>query len=104
MLAAADVTERGPQRNPANRSGHPMTQFYKTMPTPVGTLTLVGNNEGLAAVLWENDSPSRVKLEEPVENPFHPILVQAEEELAEYFAGKRAQFDIKLPRINRFRR
>jgi methylated-DNA-[protein]-cysteine S-methyltransferase len=76
-----------------------MTHFYKTMPSPVGTLKLVASDHGLAAILWENDHPSRVRLGELVGNPFHPILVQAEKELGEYFAGERTKFDVKLDMV-----
>jgi methylated-DNA-[protein]-cysteine S-methyltransferase len=73
-----------------------MAHFYKTIPSPVGILKLVASDQGLAAILWENDRPSRVRLGELVENPSHPILVQAEKELGEYFAGGRTKFDVKL--------
>src|SRR5262249_51680476 len=32
---------------------------YKRVPSPVGRLTLVATDEGLAAILWEHDRPSR---------------------------------------------
>ena len=35
---------------------------YKTVQSPVGRLTLVATDEGLAAILWENDRPRRVRL------------------------------------------
>src|SRR4051812_49272273 len=34
----------------------------KTIDSPVGKLKLVATGEGLAAILWENDSPCRVRL------------------------------------------
>ena len=39
-----------------------VSYLYKTMQSPVGQLTLVGSDRGLAAVLWEDDDPSRVRL------------------------------------------
>jgi len=68
----------------------------KTIKTPVGRLTLVGSDAGLAAVLWENDKPGRVKLNIVAEAPRHPVLVEAERQLKEYFAGDRSRFDLKL--------
>lgn len=68
----------------------------KTIKTPVGRLTLVGSDAGLAAVLWENDKPGRVKLNIVGEAPRHPVLVEAERQLKEYFAGDRSRFDLKL--------
>lgn len=73
-----------------------MTYFYKTMPSPVGVLTLVANDQGLAAILWENDDPKRVRLSPLAENPAHPILLEAERQLTDYFAGKLKKFDLKL--------
>ena len=35
---------------------------YKMVESPVGRLTLVATDEGLAAILWENDRPRRVRL------------------------------------------
>ncbi|WP_397384306.1 methylated-DNA--[protein]-cysteine S-methyltransferase [Prosthecobacter sp.] len=70
--------------------------FYKTMPSPVGLLTLVANDHGLAAVLWENDDPKRVRLSPLHEDTKHPVLVEAERQLQDYFAGKRQKFEVKL--------
>jgi methylated-DNA-[protein]-cysteine S-methyltransferase len=66
------------------------------MKSPVGRLTLVGNDQGLAAVLWEDDDPSRVRLGAMKENASHPILIQAQQQLEEYFAGTRRKFTVKL--------
>ena len=70
--------------------------FFKTMPSPVGLLTLVANDHGLAAVLWENDDPKRVRLSPLHEDTKHPVLLEAERQLQEYFAGKREKFSLKL--------
>jgi methylated-DNA-[protein]-cysteine S-methyltransferase len=73
-----------------------MSLAYKTMESPVGQLKLVASNAGLVAVLWQNDRPSRVRLGELVEDDQHPILLKAERQLAEYFAGKRKEFEVPL--------
>lgn len=70
--------------------------FSKTMESPVGRLKLVASDAGLAAILWENDPPSRVRLSIVVEAPDHPVLLDAERQLDEYFAGRRTSFDMKL--------
>ncbi len=70
--------------------------FFKTMPSPVGQLTLVANDHGLAAVLWENDDPNRVRLSPLHEDSKHPVLLEAERQLRDYFAGKRETFSLKL--------
>jgi methylated-DNA-[protein]-cysteine S-methyltransferase len=69
---------------------------YKTVPSPVGRLTLVASDEGLAAILWEKDRPRRVLLNIQAEANDHPVLVEAERQLREYFAGQRRRFELKL--------
>jgi methylated-DNA-[protein]-cysteine S-methyltransferase len=73
-----------------------MIYVHKMMKTPVGTLKLVGSEAGLAAILWENDDPRRVPIEAAHEAEHHPVLVEAEEQLNEYFAGRRRVFSVKL--------
>jgi methylated-DNA-[protein]-cysteine S-methyltransferase len=72
------------------------TYAHKLFESPVGELKLVASEDGLAAILWENDDPARVPLGETVEAPDHPILLEAERQLREYFAGSRQVFDLKL--------
>jgi methylated-DNA-[protein]-cysteine S-methyltransferase len=73
-----------------------MAYHYKTMASPVGRLTLIATEKGLAAVLWENDNPHRVPLTPLVEDKKHPVLQETERQLNEYFAGKRNTFSVKL--------
>lgn len=73
-----------------------MTHAFKTIRSPVGELTLVADTNGLAAILWENDRPGRVRLGPLVADAEHPILVETERQLGEYFAGKRRTFDVPL--------
>lgn len=73
-----------------------MAYAFKTMQSPVGQLKLVASDTGLAAVLWENDDPGRVRLGEQDETPDHPVLCTAEAQLGEYFSGTRTQFDLPL--------
>ena len=40
------------------------------------------------------NEPNRVKLEPPKVAPDHPILVEAERQLVEYFSNKRTDFDL----------
>lgn len=76
-----------------------MAHFYKTMKSPVGRLKLVASDAGLAAVLWENDDPKRVRLGALTENNEHPLLLEAERQLIDYFAGKRETFSVKLSAV-----
>jgi methylated-DNA-[protein]-cysteine S-methyltransferase len=73
-----------------------MTYKFKTMPSPVGALTLVASDAGLTAILWENDRPGRVKLGALEEAPDHPVLAEAERQIQEYFAGERTSFSVPL--------
>ena len=73
-----------------------MTFAYAHYTSPVGTLKLVVSDNGLAAILWENDDPDRVRLGAMTEQPGHPVLVETMRQLDDYFAGKRSRFDLPL--------
>ncbi|MFA6916617.1 MAG: methylated-DNA--[protein]-cysteine S-methyltransferase [Parachlamydiales bacterium] len=68
--------------------------YFKEIPSPVGTLKLVANDQSLIAILWENDDPMRVELDEMTQNEKHPMLLKTEVQLNEYFAGTRTAFDL----------
>jgi methylated-DNA-[protein]-cysteine S-methyltransferase len=74
----------------------PKRHVYKRMASPVGRLTLVATDEGLSAVLWENDREGRVPLNLVAEDEQHPVLIEAERQLREYFAGGRTSFTLPL--------
>ena len=64
--------------------------------SPVGMLKLVAHDQALVAVLWENENPKRVRLAELIENMQHPILLETQKQLNEYFNNKRQVFDLPL--------
>lgn len=70
--------------------------YSKRLPSPVGVLKLVASDAGLAAILWENDDPRRVRLNRVIEDENHPILLETERQLGEYFAGRRRSFSLPL--------
>lgn len=76
--------------------GTPKRHVSKRMLSPVGRLTLVASDDGLAAILWENDRPRRVRLNIDAEENGHPVLVETERQLQEYFEGRRKQFALTL--------
>lgn len=76
-----------------------MNFAYKIMPSPVGNLKLVASDKGLVAILWQNDKPKRVRLGALVLNNDHPILLETERQLNEYFQGKRKSFSLNLDLI-----
>ncbi|MGC1301657.1 MAG: methylated-DNA--[protein]-cysteine S-methyltransferase [Caulobacteraceae bacterium] len=73
-----------------------VAHVFKIVDTPLGALKLVGSDAGLAAVLWENDDPRRVRLNVVGEDADHPVLVETERQLREYFAAERKVFDLEL--------
>jgi methylated-DNA-[protein]-cysteine S-methyltransferase len=73
-----------------------MSYVYKTMQSPLGNLKLVASAKGLAAILWEDDDPKRVRLNPIAKDEENPILLEAERQLAEYFEGTRTKFTVTL--------
>jgi len=69
---------------------------YSFVNSPVGRLTLVATDAGLAAILWEHDRPGRVRLPLDAEEPSHPVLVETARQLDEYFDGRRNVFTMPL--------
>jgi methylated-DNA-[protein]-cysteine S-methyltransferase len=68
----------------------------KQIDSPIGRLILVANDKGLVAILWQNERPRRVPLPELVETANHPILLETERQLAEYFKQNRTEFTIPI--------
>lgn len=62
--------------------------------SPIGALHLVASDSGLRRISW----PHEVHTEHDGLGPddAHPVLVDAAQQLAEYFAGDRREFDLPL--------
>jgi methylated-DNA-[protein]-cysteine S-methyltransferase len=73
-----------------------MKLFYKEIESPVGKLKLVASSNALIAVLWEQERPNRVKLDTLNLYIRHPILLETERQLTEYFSNQRTEFDLPL--------
>lgn len=73
-----------------------MKLFFKEISSPVGKLKLVANDEALVAILWEKEKLGRVRLNEMEMSDKHSILIKTENQLNEYFSGKRKVFDLPL--------
>jgi methylated-DNA-[protein]-cysteine S-methyltransferase len=73
-----------------------MTCYSTIFPSPVGALTLVASDRGLAAILWQDDDPDRVRLGAMTERADHPVLVETARQLTAYFAGTLTAFDLPL--------
>lgn len=82
-----------------------MTLACKEMESPVGRLKLVASPDALVAVLWERERPNRVRLAALTLDLHHPILIESERQLKEYFTGTRIAFDLPLePNGSEFQR
>jgi len=73
-----------------------MRYVYKTLKSPLGVLKLIGSDHGLAAVLWEHDDSLPQHFGAVAVDLRHPVLVQAQQQLDEYFCGSRKRFTVPL--------
>lgn len=73
-----------------------MQLVYMYMDSPVGALKLVAHDQALVAVMWDNEDHKRVRLAELIENIQHPLLLKVKQQLEQYFAGQRQQFNLPL--------
>lgn len=73
----------------------PTVVHYTTVASPVGSLTLFATETALTGLSWENEA--RATRLGAVRAPTgHPVLKMAAQQLSEYFAGRRTDFDIPL--------
>ncbi|MGI9600415.1 MAG: methylated-DNA--[protein]-cysteine S-methyltransferase [Acidimicrobiales bacterium] len=64
--------------------------------TPIGELCLVAEADHLVAVLWADEDPADRGFPDRRPSAGHAVLDSAAEQLTEYFAGTRTEFDIPL--------
>lgn len=76
-------------------SGSHKRYVHHMVNSPVGRLTLVASEEGLAAILWEHARAGRGRLPGEAESG-HPVLIDTERQLEDYFAGRRQAFAVTL--------
>ena len=71
-----------------------------TLPSPIGTLTIVANADGIVAIDWEGETAHQAVVGDgeivDVAADEHPVLTVAVRQLGEYFDGSRTAFDIPL--------
>ncbi|MBX3020274.1 MAG: methylated-DNA--[protein]-cysteine S-methyltransferase [Bdellovibrionales bacterium] len=73
-----------------------MNYAYTVMPSPAGEMYLVASEKGVAGVLWNIKNPEQLRFKGARQDPSNPFLLQLMDELKEYFAGKRTQFDVPI--------
>ena len=68
---------------------------YDTYQSPQGPMLIAATPKGLAGVYFKGQKhfPKRLEWRR---DPRHPVLRKARRELAEYFAGKRMRFEVRL--------
>ena len=73
------------------------TLYTETIASPVGALKLVASDRGLCAVLFDSGKFNAVITDELIlASDSHPLLLKTKKQMAEYFAGKRKEFDLPL--------
>ena len=76
------------------------THYRTTMPSPIGALTIVANDDAVVAIDWDGESAHERTLGDVVIRDVpavdHPALATAVEQLGEYFDGSRTEFEIPL--------
>ena len=79
------------------------TCYRTTMASPIGTLTIVANQRAVVAIDWDGESGHESALGDAdivdVAAVDHAPLATAVEQLDEYFAGERTEFDLPLDAV-----
>lgn len=79
--------------------------FRISIPSPAGNLTLGATDHALVAVLFELGGGARSIGHDAVDDPGHPVLAAARQQLKEYFAGRLREFSVPLePRGTEFQK
>src|SRR4051812_45684399 len=73
-----------------------MAFYRKILPSPVGALQLFATDAGLAAMLWEGENGTRVRIGQFVDRADHPILIETARQLDLYFLGRLTAFDLLI--------
>jgi methylated-DNA-[protein]-cysteine S-methyltransferase len=82
-----------------------MTTLYTEMESPLGTLQLTADDGALTGVHFPGQKHDRPAQADWQRADDEPVLAQARRELGEYFAGRRARFEVRLdPRGTPFQR
>ena len=77
------------------RSGE-KDHFFRIVDSPIGKLRLVANEDSLIEVSWEEKNAHGDSPQPCAEFVRHPVLDETARQLAEYFAGTRKTFELRL--------
>ncbi len=69
-------------------------KYFKTIPSPIGQLTIVADETHLTALYVGAEAENNITMMKKTNN--HPVLLSAEIQLIEYFSGLRKKFDLPL--------
>jgi methylated-DNA-[protein]-cysteine S-methyltransferase len=76
------------------------TLHRTTMPSPIGELTIVADDEAIVSIRFDAERDRRQPdVVAAAELPEHRVLRRAVEQLREYFHGDRTEFDLPLAPI-----
>jgi methylated-DNA-[protein]-cysteine S-methyltransferase len=78
------------------RTGTGPVNHYSVLKSPVGGLMLVADASALTGVYFADRDHIPAERKHWILDPQHPVLRRAEQELNEYFAGKRKTFSVPL--------
>lgn len=70
------------------------TLHQSRLDSPIGELTLIASEVGLRRISWPHEDVA--ERDDAEFDDAHPVLVAAAEQLGEYFAGDRHEFDLPL--------
>jgi methylated-DNA-[protein]-cysteine S-methyltransferase len=73
----------------------PLDHWQMPIHTPLGRMTLLANTQGLCGA-WFDQQKHLPDLQHMPWGPSQCWLLQAKQQLSEYFSGKRTQFDLPL--------
>lgn len=68
----------------------------KIIVTPVGALKIVVNERALVAILWDNEKPNRVRVDQSIGENENPLILEVERQLQEYFQKQRKSFSLPI--------
>src|SRR4051812_23961724 len=75
----------------------PRPTFFSSFASPLGTLTLTRSGHGISALLFDNERHiCATAFESMIEVPCDALLQAAEQQLTEYFIGRRRIFDLAM--------